>query len=123
MENLMSKWFGKWAKKSRILTSNLLLAIKNVDNGNAVDLGGGLYKVRIARENQGKSGGYRSLLIFKKDNIALFIHGFAKNEQDNISESELALFKKQAKYIFSFDETKIQKAIEAGEFIKLKEIK
>ncbi|MGR3173348.1 MAG: type II toxin-antitoxin system RelE/ParE family toxin [Candidatus Scalindua sp.] len=81
MYKLMSKWFSKWVRKSKIGNESLLSAIKNIDSGNNVDLGSGLYKVRVARLNQGKSGGYRTLLVYKQERLALFVYGFAKNEK------------------------------------------
>ena len=115
----MSKWFSKWVKKSKISNKSLLSAIENFETGNIVDLGGGLYKIRVSRPNQGKSGGYRTLVIYKKEDLALFVYGFAKNEKDNISATELSFFKKQAKHILNFNKDQINQAMACGEFIKL----
>ncbi len=54
-----------------------------------VSLGGGLRKVRIAREGGGKSGGYRTIYVFGGEDIPLFLLTvFAKNEKANLSKSE-----------------------------------
>ncbi|EGF90867.1 helix-turn-helix domain-containing protein [Asticcacaulis biprosthecium C19] len=56
-----------------------------------VSLGGGLRKVRIAREGGGKSGGYRTLYVFGGATMPLFlVTVFAKNEKDNLTEAEQA---------------------------------
>jgi len=56
-----------------------------------VSLGGGLRKVRIAREGGGKSGGYRTLYVFGGDAMPLFLLTvFAKNEKDNLTKAEQA---------------------------------
>jgi hypothetical protein len=56
-----------------------------------VSLGGGLRKVRIAREGGGKSGGYRTIYIFGGTDVPLFlVTVFAKNEKDNLSRTEQA---------------------------------
>ena len=56
-----------------------------------VSLGGGLRKVRIAREGGGKSGGYRTLYVFGGITMPLFlVTVFAKNEKDNLTKAELA---------------------------------
>jgi hypothetical protein len=56
-----------------------------------VPLGGGLRKVRIAREGSGKSGGYRTLYVFGGSHMPLIILTvFAKNEQDSLSKAQLA---------------------------------
>lgn len=44
--------------------------------------GGGAIKQRIARPGQGKSGGFRTLIVFRASTRAVFVHGFAKNERD-----------------------------------------
>ena len=82
-------------------------------------MGRGLYKVRVARSHQGKSSGYRTLVIYKKKDLALFVYGFAKNEKDNISPTELSFFRKQAKHILSFNRSQIVQAIACGEFVEL----
>lgn len=56
-----------------------------------VSLGGGLRKVRIAREGGGKSGGYRTIYVFGGAHVPLFlVTVFAKNEKDNVSRAEQA---------------------------------
>lgn len=56
-----------------------------------VSLGGGLRKVRIAREGGGKSGGYRTIYVFGGTHMPLFlVTVFAKNEKDNLSRTEQA---------------------------------
>lgn len=54
-----------------------------------VPLGGGLWKLRVARKGGGKSGGYRVLHFYRDDNRPLFLLTvFAKNERANISAAE-----------------------------------
>lgn len=56
-----------------------------------VPLGGGLRKVRVAREGGGKSGGYRTVFVFGGAHVPLFLVGmFAKNVKDNLSKAEQA---------------------------------
>ena len=56
-----------------------------------ISLGGGLRKVRIAREGGGKSGGYRTLYVFGGTQVPLFLLTvFAKNEKDNLTNAEQA---------------------------------
>ena len=57
-----------------------------------VSLGRGLYKVRYARKNEGKSGGYRTIHYFRPDTgPLLLLTMFAKNEKANLSAEELAM--------------------------------
>ncbi|KKW90589.1 type II toxin-antitoxin system RelE/ParE family toxin [Sphingobium chungbukense] len=56
-----------------------------------VSLGGGLRKVRIARQGGGKSGGYRTIYVFGGVHISIFlVTVFAKNEKDNLTKAEQA---------------------------------
>jgi hypothetical protein len=56
-----------------------------------ISLGGGLRKVRSAREGGGKSGGYRTIYVFGGLEMPIFLLTvFAKNEKDNLSKSEQA---------------------------------
>ena len=56
-----------------------------------VSLGGGLRKVRIAREGGGKSGGYRTIYVFGGAAMPIFlVTVFAKNEKDNLGRAEQA---------------------------------
>ncbi len=124
MKKLKTKWFNKWAKKNKLSSSSLCEAIQNVEDGLSVaDLGANLFKVRVAREGSGKSGGFRTLLVYRENDRAVFLYGFAKNEQDNISGSELKMFKKFGTDLLSMNEPTIFKAIEDGELFSLEEEK
>ena len=51
-------------------------------------LGGFLLKKRIARSGQGKRGGFRSIVAYRKHERLVFLFLFAKNEQENITRKE-----------------------------------
>ena len=81
-----SKWFKKWADKEGLVDKSLKDSIDDVSHGLIdADLGGHVYKKRVAIEGQGKSGGLRTLLAFKLDDKAFFMYGFSKNKRSNIS--------------------------------------
>ena len=64
MQIYETKKFKKWAAKNKISDEKLLNAISEIDKGlGIVNLGGDLYKARIAK-NKGKSGGYRTIIIY-----------------------------------------------------------
>jgi hypothetical protein len=63
----------------------------------AADPGGGVIEQRIARSGQGKSGGFRTVIVFRAGVRAVFVHGFAKNEKDNIEKGELAALKRSSR--------------------------
>ena len=83
--------FGKWARGERIGDCVLCQAATEAFAGQVeADLGGFLFKKRIARGGGGKSGGYRTILGFRKSNSEriVFLLGYAKNLQAALSESE-----------------------------------
>ena len=77
----------------------------------AADLGGGVIKQRIARHGQGKSGGFRTLIVFRAGARAFFVHGFAKNEKDNIGKDELIALKKLASDLLGYDDKAIDRVV------------
>ena len=84
-----SKRFAKFARKERIADASLCKAVKDAELGLVdADYGGGVIKQRIARPNEGKSGGYRSIILFRRGERSFFVYGFAKNEQANIDQSD-----------------------------------
>jgi hypothetical protein len=61
-----NKAFIRFAKKAGIGDAALCAAIRDAERGlMAADLGGGVIKQRIARHGQGKSGGFRTLIVFR----------------------------------------------------------
>jgi hypothetical protein len=95
------KRFSHFARREKISDAELRSIVAQVDAGNAeADLGGGVYKVRVPREGEGKSGGYRVVLLFKKDTVTFFKCGFAKSSLGNIKSSQVLHYRKLAKYYF-----------------------
>lgn len=91
------KHIAKFAAKQGITDADLREAAERADNGLIdADLGGGVIKQRIARKGQGRSGGYRSIILFKQGDRAFFAHIFAKNDRENIDRQDLQNFKRLA---------------------------
>jgi hypothetical protein len=75
-----NRWFAKFASREGISDAALVAAIDQANRGLVdADLGGGLIKQRVAREGGGKSGGYRTLVFFRHEELAIFAFGFAKS--------------------------------------------
>ena len=117
----MTKHFSKWASKQKIPKNGLVTALIELQNGNfEANLGGHIYKKRIRFEGKGKSGSGRTILCYKKEDRAIFIHGFAKNEKSNLSKKELTVFKELSKILLGLSTEDINVAIEKGDFIEVK---
>lgn len=114
-------WFRKFARKQRISEAALCEAVARIQAGLVdADLGGGLLKQRVAREGGGRSGGYRTLLAFRVETRAVFVFGFAKSDQDNVSEDDERELKKLAKLVLGFDEDEMDRLVAAGMFDEVK---
>jgi hypothetical protein len=115
-----TRWFDRWARKQRISTPALCDVVREMVNGLFdADLGGGLFKKRIARAGQGKSGGYRTLVATNKGSRWVFVYGFPKNERSNIDRDEEEALKKLAAHLLSLTAQAVTKAKEAGELIEV----
>ncbi len=80
----------RYARQERIKDHNLCDAIKRAERGLVdADLGGGIIKQRVARTGKGRSGGFRLIIAYRVGNLAVFLYGFAKSEQENIDADEL----------------------------------
>ena len=91
------------------------------NNLSTVNLGSGLFKVRVASEGVGKSSAYRTIVVYREDDRAVMVYGFMKKEQENLSKEELKHFKILAKDILALEENELEKAIENNIFVEIGE--
>ena len=83
------------------------------------DLGSAIYKQRVARQGSGKSGGFRTIIVFRYKSVAFLIYGFAKKDVANISSEDLQELKKLARALLALDEQGIKHAIDEGKIIEV----
>lgn len=105
MRVFKTKWLARFARREDISDASLLEAIDRAERGIIdADLGGGLIKQRVSRPGQGRSGGYRMILVYLVRNRAVFLYGFAKSERENIEARELEDLRYIAADILAADE-------------------
>ena len=122
MKRLKTKWFNKWAKKQKLSDDRLLLSIEDMQNNlSSVNLGGGLYKVRVSLEHSGKSSSFRTIVVYRENDRAVMVYGFMKKEQDNLSSNELKSFKILSKDILALSDEALTNAIVNKVFIEIGE--
>ena len=120
MRVFKNKWFVRFARQENISDSELNEAIRRAERGQIdANLGGDVIKQRIARHGEGKSGGYRSIILYRSSDKAFFVYGFAKSQQDNISSDETKEFKKLGKQLLSYEDKEINRAVKAGALIEV----
>jgi hypothetical protein len=115
-----TKEFIRFARRERVADSRLCEAVDRAMRGLVdADLGGGLIKQRIARQGQGRSGGYRTLMAFRFKHRAVFVHGFAKSERDNIGPDELEFWRRIATAYLRMDDARLALMVSR---VELKEV-
>lgn len=120
MSVYVTKEFARFARKAGLADAKLLRAAQDVAAGHYdADLGGGVFKQRVAREGGGKSGGFRTIILFRVGSHSFFAHGFAKSDKANVSAKELKALKRLADALLGFSEEQLEAAQTAGELIEV----
>lgn len=121
MSVYVTKEFARFARKAGLVDAKLLQAAQDVVAGHYdADLGGGVFKQRVAREGGGKSGGFRTIILFRVGSHSFFAHGFAKSDKANVSAKELKALKRLADVLLGFSEEQLEAAQAASELIEVK---
>ena len=121
MRIFRTKVFDRFARRERIADDVLAEAVERAELGLVdADLGGSVIKQRVARAGQGRSGGYRTIILLRSGTRAVFAYGFAKKDRDNIARDELDALRALACELLNYDEDGIATAIEAGALIEVK---
>jgi hypothetical protein len=114
--------FSRFASKEGITDNELLEIVNQLEAKQAdANLGGDVYKVRVARPGEGKSGGNRVIVYFRNEFRTFFVYGFAKSDRDNISEKELKAFKDDAKENFEMTDAEIRAWLNRRTLIEITE--
>jgi hypothetical protein len=120
MHVLKTKKFAVFCQDHGIADGKLVQAIKEVEEGLIdAELGAGMVKKRLAREGEGKSGGFRTIIVYKRGRRAIFLHAFPKNVADNIDKRTLDNLKLLAKAFNSLNDAEISIAIAAGKLLEM----
>jgi len=115
-----TKPFARFADRENVEDSALCDAVHRAEEGLVdADLGGGVIKQRIARPGQGKSGGFRSILLFRQGERAFFAYGFAKSDRGNIRKDELKAFRLLAAEMLAMDDKALRAAAKNGTIIEV----
>jgi hypothetical protein len=120
MRILKNKAFSRFARKEGITDDELKAIIPQLEAKQPdADLGGDVYKMRVARPGEGKSGGYRVFVYFRSGERTFFAHGFAKSDAANIKDDDLAFMKRTAKNLLSMAETELEAMLKNGQLIEI----
>jgi hypothetical protein len=106
-------WFAKAAKKAGVRDSELCKAVQQAMQGQADDLGGGVFKKRL-NDNM-----HRSIILAKAGRWWVYEFIYAKKDRDNIDSDELAQFKLLAKSYAALSATQVQQLITDHYFLEI----
>ena len=110
----------EFARKADLGGAKLLQAAQDVAAGRYdADLGGGVFKQSVAREGGGKSGGFRTIILFRVGGHVFFAHGFAKSDKANVSAKEMKALKSLADLLLGLSDRQIAISKETGELIEV----
>ena len=85
-----TRYFTRWMRKTELNHNALCDAVREMAGGLIdADIGGGVFKKRVALSGRGKSGGTRTLLATNKNDRWFFVFGFEKNVRANVTIKEL----------------------------------
>ena len=121
MRVFKNKAFSRFADRNDISDEELWNAVQRASQGLIdANLGGGVIKQRIARRGEGKSGGFRSIIVFREGDRAVFVHGFAKKDIGNISPRELKALKKLARVLLDYSDLELATVVTSGTLIEVR---
>lgn len=112
------KGFARFARRMHVSDADLWKAVLSPPDA---DLGGGLYKIRIARPGQGARGGGRVLVALKVGCRAVLMFGWEKKDMENITLKELRVYRFLAKTYLRFTEGEISIAVNDGTLLELRQ--
>jgi hypothetical protein len=114
------KAFARFQRREGITDKMLGKAVADAERGLVdADLGGGLIKQRAARPGQGKSGGYRTIVAYRRGERAVFLFGFAKSERANLDDDELAAWRRIGRSYLALDDELLDAAVAADELVEV----
>ena len=115
-----TKEFYSLTKKENLTDADLVKACTEISQGLVdADLGGCLYKKRVATRNKGKSVGFRTLIGAVIGEKYFFLYAFSKNKRANISHQEKLVLRELAQTFVHFDLKTLDYLIATGELIKV----
>ncbi|MDR2214091.1 MAG: type II toxin-antitoxin system RelE/ParE family toxin [Pseudomonadales bacterium] len=106
-------WFTKAARKASVSDDELCTAIREVMRGQAIDLGGGVFKKRLDKNRR------RSIILAKSDRFWVYEYLFAKQDRDNIDDEELTSFRKLAKSYAGLSHWQLDRLLQDGDFVEI----
>lgn len=116
----MLKAFARFQRRERLADASLRRSIALAEQGLIdADLGGCLIRQRIPRAGAGKSGGYRTIIAYRRGVRAVFLLGFAKSERDNLGDDELGVLRARGRTFLELSRQQMGELLRAGDVVEI----
>jgi len=107
-----TRHFAQWLKKTELSDNLLLKAVNEMEHGLIdANLGGNVFKKRIALPRRGKSRSVRTIIATNKNNRWFFIFGYEKTERANLSKPELKALQAIATNLLNYSDDELNIAV------------
>ncbi|MBN1631916.1 MAG: type II toxin-antitoxin system RelE/ParE family toxin [Thermoleophilia bacterium] len=108
--------FVRFARAEHISDGQLRQAVARAESGQYDGrLGGEVIKQRLARRGEGRSRGYRAVVLHRAGERAVFVFGYAKSRRDDLRPDEVAQFKRVARYVLSLTDDQLAVLVARGD--------
>ena len=74
---------------------------------------------KLTRRGQGRSGGFRTIMVFRRGERAFFVYGFAKSGRENLRRDELETFRLLADEYLGLDRSGLAVALAVGAIVEV----
>ena len=89
----LTKEFARQSRRGGLTDDGLREALSRAEAGKVdADFGSGIVKQRVARPNEGRSGGFRTNIAYRRGDRAIFLHVFAKSKKATLTPLELETY-------------------------------
>ena len=121
LRTFKTKAFSRFASREGIDDAASCEAVERARSGSVdADLGGGVIKQRIALKGGGRPGGFRTIVLFRRGELAFFVYGFAESVRENLRREELETFRRLTDAYLALDRAGLAAAQEVGAIIEVK---
>lgn len=107
-------------RKNGVHDHDLIVAVNEMMAGLVdADLGGHLFKKRLALKGRGKRSGARTLVATRFGTRWFYMYGFDKSSRANVDAEELRSLQQVAKILLQLSAEEVMAGIETGDLIEL----
>jgi hypothetical protein len=68
---------------------------------------------------QGRSGGYRTVIVWRAGQHSFFVYGFAKSHKAEFTPKELVAYQRIGRLLLGYDDNALGRAVAAKELVEL----